>query len=94
MGYWATRRGDYCDPASTMKRISCVALEAGCHLFGTDYYKRVCDTKFWDKSYMSELKFSIYSYTETFRIFKNNLGELLTEALTERVARKSGKTCG
>ena len=32
MGYWATRRGDYGNHASTMKRISCVALQRGCHL--------------------------------------------------------------
>ena len=84
MGYWAIRRRYYGDLASTMKRISCVALEAACHLFGTDSYKKVCDAKFWDKSYMSELKFSIYSYTETFRIFKNNFGKKIVRRSIDR----------
>ena len=55
MGYWAKRRGDYGNLVSTIKRISCVALEAACHLFGTDSQKEDCDTKFLGKFDMIEL---------------------------------------
>ena len=87
-GNRATSRWDYGNLASTMKRISCIVLEAGCHLFGTDSHKKDCDTEFWGKSYMSEVKFSIYNCTETSRIFKNNLGGKIVNGSIDRESDK------